>query len=93
MFSSSVYKKGQKGKKEVSEQKRKDKEKKNSEIDKSREEEEEEEEERMLEEPEVEEEDVESWASQTHRLNWTWCVQVVLFITVAPLICSQEQFN
>lgn len=87
MFSSSVYKKGQKGKKEVSEQKRKDKEKKNSETDKSREEEEEEEEERMLEEPEVEE-DVESWASETHRLNWTRCVQVVVFITVAPLIWS-----
>lgn len=56
-----VYKKGQKGKKEVSEQKRKDKEKKNSENDKSREEEEEdEEEERMEEEPEAEEEDVEN---------------------------------
>ncbi|XP_070688118.1 DNA polymerase epsilon subunit 3 [Pempheris klunzingeri] len=51
-----VYKKGQKGKKEVSEQKRKDKEKKtDSENDKSREEEEEEEEEeRMEEEPEAE---------------------------------------
>lgn len=76
MFSSSVYKKGQKGKKEVSEQKRKDKEKKNSEIDKSREEEEEEEEERMLEEPE--EEDVESWASETHHPStghdaFKWC--------------------
>lgn len=76
-----MYKKGQKGKKEVSEQKRKDKEKKNnSEIDKSREEEEEEEEEeRMEEEPEVEEEDVESWASETHHFLWTgheafkWC--------------------
>lgn len=68
MLCFSVYKKGQKGKKEVSEQKRKDKEKKNSEIDKSREEEEEEEEEeRMLEEPE--EEDVESWASDTHGLS------------------------
>ncbi|KAM6949978.1 DNA polymerase epsilon subunit 3 [Lycodopsis pacificus] len=45
----------QKGKKEVSEQKRKDKEKKaDSENDKSREEEEEEEEERMEEEPEAE---------------------------------------
>ncbi|CAF90796.1 unnamed protein product [Tetraodon nigroviridis] len=56
-----VYKKGQKGKKEVSEQKRKDKEKKTSE-DKSREEEEEEdeEEERMEEEPEAAEEDVEN---------------------------------
>lgn len=72
MLPFSVYKKGQKGKKEVSEQKRKDKEKKNSEIDKSREEEEEEEEERMLEEPE-EEEDVESWASESP-LNWT-CVK------------------
>lgn len=53
-----VYKKGQKGKKEVSEQKRKDKEKKaDSENDKSREdEEEEEEEERMEEEPEAENE-------------------------------------
>lgn len=63
MFCSSVYKKGQKGKKEVSEQKRKDKEKKTSE-DKSREEEEEEdeEEERMEEEPEAAEEDVENWA-------------------------------
>uniref|UniRef100_A0A8C2WCW3 DNA polymerase epsilon subunit 3 n=1 Tax=Cyclopterus lumpus TaxID=8103 RepID=A0A8C2WCW3_CYCLU len=52
-----LYKKGQKGKKEVSEQKRKDKEKKtDSENDKSREEEEEEEEEeeRMEEEPEAE---------------------------------------
>ncbi|XP_037343455.2 DNA polymerase epsilon subunit 3 [Pungitius pungitius] len=50
-----VYKTGQKGKKEVSEQKRKDKEKKaDSENDKSREEEEEEEEERMEEEPEAE---------------------------------------
>lgn len=56
-----VYKKGQKGKKEVSEQKRKDKEKKTTENDKSREEEEEEdeEEERMEEEPEAEE-DVEN---------------------------------
>ncbi|KAF3833092.1 hypothetical protein F7725_026757 [Dissostichus mawsoni] len=59
-----VYKKGQKGKKEVSEQKRKDREKKtDSENDKSREEEEEEEE-RMDEEPEAEneaeEEDVEN---------------------------------
>ncbi|XP_049573160.1 DNA polymerase epsilon subunit 3 [Syngnathus scovelli] len=58
-----VYKKGQKGKKEVSEQKRKDKEKKtDSENDKSREEEEEEE--HMDEEPEgeneVEEEEVEN---------------------------------
>uniref|UniRef100_H3CCQ5 DNA polymerase epsilon subunit 3 n=1 Tax=Tetraodon nigroviridis TaxID=99883 RepID=H3CCQ5_TETNG len=44
-----VYKKGQKGKKEVSEQKRKDKEKKTSE-DKSR----------MEEEPEAAEEDVEN---------------------------------
>nr|XP_046252629.1 DNA polymerase epsilon subunit 3 [Scatophagus argus] len=54
-----VYKKGQKGKKEVSEQKRKDKEKKaDSENDKGREEEEEEEEEeeRMEEEPEAEDE-------------------------------------
>ncbi|XP_060924051.1 DNA polymerase epsilon subunit 3 [Limanda limanda] len=52
-----VYKKGQKGKKEVTEQKRKDKEKKtDSENDKSREEEEEEEEERMDEEPEAENE-------------------------------------
>uniref|UniRef100_A0A8D3EBL4 DNA polymerase epsilon subunit 3 n=1 Tax=Scophthalmus maximus TaxID=52904 RepID=A0A8D3EBL4_SCOMX len=52
-----VYKKGVKGKKEVTEQKRKDKEKKNdSENDKSREEEEEEEEERMEEEPEAENE-------------------------------------
>ncbi|CAJ1050104.1 DNA polymerase epsilon subunit 3 [Xyrichtys novacula] len=52
-----VYKKGQKGKREVSEQKRKDKEKKNdSENDKSREEDEEEEEERMEEEPEAENE-------------------------------------
>ncbi|XP_076012374.1 DNA polymerase epsilon subunit 3 [Genypterus blacodes] len=51
-----VYKKGQKGKKEVSEQKRKDKEKKNdSENDKSKEDEEEEEE-RMEEEPEAENE-------------------------------------
>ncbi|TDH17490.1 hypothetical protein EPR50_G00008690 [Perca flavescens] len=50
-----VYKKGQKGKKEVSEQKRKDREKKpDSENEKSREEEEEEEEERMEEEPEAE---------------------------------------
>lgn len=63
-----MYKKGQKGKKEVSEQKRKDKEKKtDSENDKSREEEEEEEEERMEEEPEAEneaeedEEEVENW--------------------------------
>ncbi|XP_075902476.1 DNA polymerase epsilon subunit 3 [Nelusetta ayraudi] len=61
-----VYKKGQKGKKEVSEQKRKDKEKKigSAENDKSREEEEEEEEERMEEEPEaendVEEDEVEN---------------------------------
>lgn len=60
-----VYKKGQKGKKEVSEQKRKDKEKKigSAENDKSREEEEEEEE-RMEEEPEaendVEEDEVEN---------------------------------
>lgn len=60
-----VYKKGQKGKKEVSEQKRKDKEKKNgsAENDKSREEEEEDEE-RMEEEPEaendVEDEEVEN---------------------------------
>ncbi|KAM3625210.1 uncharacterized protein V6R79_008802 [Siganus canaliculatus] len=56
-----VYKKGQKGKKEVSEQKRKDKEKKTmeSENDKSREEEEEEEEEHMEEEPEAENEDEE----------------------------------
>lgn len=52
-----VYKKGQKGKKEVSEQRRKDKEKKtDSEQDKSREEEEDEEEERMEEEPEAENE-------------------------------------
>ncbi|XP_034721651.1 DNA polymerase epsilon subunit 3, partial [Etheostoma cragini] len=53
-----VYKKGQKGKKEVSEQKRKDKEKKpDSENDKSREEEEEEEEEEeRMEEDRVEEE-------------------------------------
>ncbi|KAF0022321.1 hypothetical protein F2P81_025427 [Scophthalmus maximus] len=52
-----VYKKGVKGKKEVTEQKRKDKEKKNdSENDKSREEEEEEEEERMEKEPEAENE-------------------------------------
>lgn len=69
MCSSTVYKKGQKGKKEVSEQKRKDKEKKaDSENDKSREEEEEEEEERMEEEPEAEneaeeEEEVENWWS------------------------------
>lgn len=61
-----VYKKGQKGKKEVSEQKRKDKEKKigSAENDKSREEEEEEED-RMEEEPEaendVEEDEVENW--------------------------------
>ncbi|XP_061743538.1 DNA polymerase epsilon subunit 3 isoform X1 [Nerophis ophidion] len=49
-----VFKKGQKGKKEVSEQKRKDKDKKtDSENDKSREEEEEE---RMEEEPEAENE-------------------------------------
>nr|XP_020441288.1 DNA polymerase epsilon subunit 3 [Monopterus albus] len=58
-----VYKKGQKGKKEVLEQKRKDKERKaDSENDKSREDEEEEEEEeeeeveRMEEEPEAENE-------------------------------------
>ncbi len=68
LCSSTVYKKGQKGKKEVSEQKRKDKEKKtDSENDKSREEEEEEEEERMEEEPEAEneaeEEEVENWWS------------------------------
>lgn len=57
LCSSSVYKKGQKGKKEVSAQKRKDKEKKaDSENDKSREEEEEDEEERMEEEPEAENE-------------------------------------
>lgn len=61
-----VHKKGQKGRKEVSEQKRKDKEKKNgnAENDKSREEEEEEEE-RMEEEPEaendVEDDEVENW--------------------------------
>lgn len=60
-----MYKKGQKGKKEVSEQKRKDKEKKlDAENDKSRDEEEEEEE-RMEEEPdaenEAEEEEVENW--------------------------------
>ncbi|CAL8352791.1 unnamed protein product [Merluccius merluccius] len=57
-----VYKKGQKGKKEVSEQKRKEKEKKNeTDNDKSREEEDDEE--RMDEEPEAEndaEEDVEN---------------------------------
>ncbi|KAK2853639.1 hypothetical protein Q5P01_006300 [Channa striata] len=62
-----VYKKGQKGKKEVSEQKRKDKEKKaeSSENDKSREDEEEEEEHMEEEEPadvenEAEEEEVEN---------------------------------
>ncbi|KAK7912673.1 hypothetical protein WMY93_012884 [Mugilogobius chulae] len=62
-----VYKKGQKGKKEVSEQKRKDKEKKqDSENDRSREEreekerEEEEEEERMEEEPDAEEDEAEN---------------------------------
>uniref|UniRef100_A0A3Q2PMU1 DNA polymerase epsilon 3, accessory subunit n=2 Tax=Fundulus heteroclitus TaxID=8078 RepID=A0A3Q2PMU1_FUNHE len=56
-----VYKKDQKGRKEVSEQKRKDKEKKtDSENDKSREEEEEEEEQqRMEEEPEEEPEEEE----------------------------------
>ncbi|XP_072235963.1 DNA polymerase epsilon subunit 3 isoform X3 [Leuresthes tenuis] len=62
-----VYKKGQKGKKEVIEQKRKDKEKKaGSENDKSREEEEGEEEERMEEEPEneAEEEEVENEAEE-----------------------------
>lgn len=53
---STVYKKGQRGKKEVSEQKRKDKEKKvDSENDKSREEEDEEEE-RMEEDAEAENE-------------------------------------
>ncbi|XP_014824606.1 PREDICTED: DNA polymerase epsilon subunit 3 [Poecilia mexicana] len=57
-----VYKKDQRGRKEVSEQKRRDKERKaDSENDKSREEEEEEEEEqqRMEEEPEEEAEDEE----------------------------------
>ncbi|XP_006640585.1 DNA polymerase epsilon subunit 3 [Lepisosteus oculatus] len=58
-----AYKKGQRGKKEASEQKRKDKEKRNDgeDPDKSREEEnEEEEEERMEEEQEGEEEEVEN---------------------------------
>lgn len=64
-----MYKKGQKGKKEVSEQKRKDKEKKvDSENDKSREEEDEEEE-RMEEEPEadneLEEEEVDNWGQSS----------------------------
>lgn len=79
-----MYKKGQKGKKEVSEQKRKDKEKKvDSENDKSREEEEEEEdEERMEEEPEGEEEEVDNWWSPDDWTSisfsgvitdWTWC--------------------
>lgn len=63
-----MYKKGQKGKKEVFEQKRKDKEK--NENDKSREEEEEE---RMEEEPEAEE-DVENWASDASLpVSRTWC--------------------
>uniref|UniRef100_A0A3Q1F0U4 Polymerase (DNA directed), epsilon 3 (p17 subunit) n=1 Tax=Acanthochromis polyacanthus TaxID=80966 RepID=A0A3Q1F0U4_9TELE len=57
-----VYKKGQKGKKEVSEQKRKDKEKKVDSESREEEEEEEEEEERMEEEAEgeAEEEEVEN---------------------------------
>lgn len=62
---STAYKKGQKGKKEASEQKRKDKEKKNGteENDKSREEEDEEEhtEDEQDGENEGEEEDVENW--------------------------------
>lgn len=72
-----MYKKGQKGKKEVSEQKRKDKEK-NSENDKSREEEEEDEEERMEEEPEAEEEDVENWASDASLLLAEWGLWVTM---------------
>lgn len=66
-----MYKKGQKGKKEVSEQKRKDKEKKaDAENDKSREEEEEEEhmEEEEPPEEEAEEEEVENWGHFTTKL-------------------------
>lgn len=80
-----MYKKGQKGKKEVSEQKRKDREKKtDSENDKSREEEEEEEE-RMDEEPEAEneaeEEDVE---------NWWWHKQQYTPITLLGVLRSSD---
>lgn len=69
-----VYKKGQKGKKEVSEQRRKDKEKKaDSEQDKIREEEEDEEEERMEEEPEAENEAAEEDEEEEEEVdNWGW---------------------
>lgn len=88
---STAYKKGQKGKKEASEQKRKDKEKKNGieENDKSREEEEEEEEHMEDEqdgENEGDEEDVENWG-RGGRISALFSFLLFLVPKDCPVVC------